>query len=108
MRSALIVSASIVLILASYSQAMPVEGDELHQNIGGGVPHPSSQRGQELSGKVGGGVPYPQSPEGQALSGNSGDKSVLEGGTQVKPWLKNQPNINQIRKEHAAEQNKQN
>ena len=41
MRSALIVSASIVLILASYSQAMPVEGDELHQNIGGGVPHPS-------------------------------------------------------------------
>ncbi|CAA92114.2 uncharacterized protein CELE_F08B12.4 [Caenorhabditis elegans] len=100
---------------------MPVEQDGL--TGGRGVPHPNSAAGQALSGKTGGSsVPHPNSAAGQALSGgmtggsavphpnsaagqeltnkNLEEKSVLEGGTQVKPWLKNQPDLANIREQN--------
>uniref|UniRef100_H2VN02 Uncharacterized protein n=1 Tax=Caenorhabditis japonica TaxID=281687 RepID=H2VN02_CAEJA len=76
---------------------------------GSAVPHPNSAAGQalankDLSGGITGGsaVPHPNSAAGQALANkNLEEKSVLEGGTQVKPWLKNQPDLT------AARQNNQ-
>ncbi|CCG28121.1 uncharacterized protein CELE_F08B12.4 [Caenorhabditis elegans] len=49
---------------------------------GSAVPHPNSAAGQELTNK------------------NLEEKSVLEGGTQVKPWLKNQPDLANIREQN--------
>ncbi|CAI5446228.1 unnamed protein product [Caenorhabditis angaria] len=64
---------------------------------GRSVPHPNSAAGQALSAGATGGssVPHPNSAAGQALS----EKTVLEGGTQVKPWLKNQPNLANLNKD---------
>ncbi|CCG28126.1 uncharacterized protein CELE_F08B12.4 [Caenorhabditis elegans] len=79
---------------------MPVEQDGL--TGGRGVPHPNSAAGQALSGKTGGSsVPHPNSAAGQELTNkNLEEKSVLEGGTQVKPWLKNQPDLANIREQN--------
>ncbi|CAB3401697.1 unnamed protein product [Caenorhabditis bovis] len=90
-------------------------GQELaNKDLSGGmtggksVPHPNSAAGQELANKDlsggltgGSGVPHPNSAAGQELANkNLEEKSVLEGGTQVKPWLKNQPDVAAIRQQH--------
>ncbi|CCG28124.1 uncharacterized protein CELE_F08B12.4 [Caenorhabditis elegans] len=70
----------ILAIVLAIVNAMPVEQDGL--TGGRGVPHPNSAAGQELTNK------------------NLEEKSVLEGGTQVKPWLKNQPDLANIREQN--------
>ncbi|CAD6185759.1 unnamed protein product [Caenorhabditis auriculariae] len=72
----------IVAVVVAYVIAMPIE-----EPIGKGVPHPNSDAG----------VPHPNSDAGRALSGKNDEKHVLEGGTQVKPWLKEQPNLANLR-----------
>ncbi|CCG28125.1 uncharacterized protein CELE_F08B12.4 [Caenorhabditis elegans] len=90
----------ILAIVLAIVNAMPVEQDGL--TGGRGVPHPNSAAGQALSGKTGGSsVPHPNSAAGQELTNkNLEEKSVLEGGTQVKPWLKNQPDLANIREQN--------
>ncbi|CCG28118.1 uncharacterized protein CELE_F08B12.4 [Caenorhabditis elegans] len=91
----------ILAIVLAIVNAMPVEQDGL--TGGRGVPHPNSAAGQALSGGMTGGsaVPHPNSAAGQELTNkNLEEKSVLEGGTQVKPWLKNQPDLANIREQN--------
>ncbi|CAB3401698.1 unnamed protein product [Caenorhabditis bovis] len=95
----------LIFFLAAIINAMP-NGDGM--TGGRSVPHPNSAAGQELankdlSGGMTGGksVPHPNSAAGQELANkNLEEKSVLEGGTQVKPWLKNQPDVAAIRQQH--------
>ncbi|CAP35028.2 Protein CBG17344 [Caenorhabditis briggsae] len=76
---------------------------------GSAVPHPNSAAGQALTnagGMTGGSaVPHPNSAAGQELANkNLEEKTVLEGGTQVKPWLKNQPDLAAIRNQNQQNQ----
>ncbi|CAL2049489.1 unnamed protein product [Caenorhabditis brenneri] len=95
----------IIALVIAIVNAMPVEQGGM--TGGRGVPHPNSAAGQALSGGMTGGsaVPHPNSAAGQELANkNLEEKSVLEGGTQVKPWLKNQPDLAAIRNQNQNQQ----
>ncbi|CAO4383951.1 unnamed protein product [Caenorhabditis nigoni] len=97
----------IFALVLAVAYAMPVEQGGM--TGGRGVPHPNSAAGQALTnagGMTGGSaVPHPNSPAGQELANkNLEEKTVLEGGTQVKPWLKNQPDLAAIRNQNQQNQ----